>query len=171
MTFVCICTAGMALGLSSAFGLFALREYAFRPPIPVGPEVPVGASFMQLVSHAGMCKPTTSYNSIVYSAHSAEYDSRQHFQCPVLAVHSMAHTVRNFPYRFRLISVMASGALGGAVSVYGQKLYAQRWLEPTKVEIVAPPVVVDEPPPPPPPAPVEARVILSKPVPEGLCSR
>ncbi len=92
----------------------------------------------------------------------------------MLAVQSIAHTVRTFPYRFRFISVMACGALGGAVSVFSQKMYAQRWMK-----AAAPPAVVAieaaKPAPAPAPvqapvpaaAPVETREILAKAVPDG----
>lgn len=39
------------------------------------------------------------------------------------AVRSSAHVVVHFPYRFRIISMFASGALAGVSSVFGQRLY------------------------------------------------
>jgi hypothetical protein len=55
MKLILLPAAGLFAGLSSAAALFALREYAFKPVVPPGPEGPVGATFMQLTSHAGLC--------------------------------------------------------------------------------------------------------------------
>jgi hypothetical protein len=46
-------SAGLYVGLSSSAAFFVLRELGFRPHIPPAPEVPQGASFLQMVSHAG----------------------------------------------------------------------------------------------------------------------
>ena len=52
------------------------------------------------------------------------------------AVHSMGHTIRFFPYRFRLVGVLTAGAFGGAVSVFTQKAYYNKWLRPADAPAV-----------------------------------
>lgn len=40
------------------------------------------------------------------------------------SLQSMGHTVQNYPYRFRALTLLTAGAVGGVVSVFAQKEYA-----------------------------------------------
>lgn len=53
-------------------------------------------------------------------------------------VHSMAHVVRYFPYRFRMVGVLAAGAVGGSLSVFTQKAYYNKWIKPAPVVTIVP---------------------------------
>jgi hypothetical protein len=50
----------------------------------------------------------------------------------------MAHIVRFFPYRFRIVGVLAAGAFGGSLSVFTQKAYYNKWIKPAPVVTIVP---------------------------------